>query len=81
MKAKNGSCVSLAKFEKLKSELAESNERMASLTLQLEDMKVQKNQQEIEKENLGKQISNLKTENLKTGEEIVRLRNENQLLD
>jgi len=52
LKAKNGNCVSLAEFEKLKNELAESNERMTSSTLQLEEMNVQKNQQEIEKENL-----------------------------
>jgi len=43
VKAKNGSCVSLAEFEKLKSELADSTKKMASLTLQLEDMNVQKN--------------------------------------
>jgi len=37
VKAKNGSCVSLAEFEKLKSELAESNEKKTVLTSQLED--------------------------------------------
>jgi len=60
MKAKNGSCLSLAEFEKLKNELAEANEKMTSLTSQLKEMNVQKNQQEIEKENLGKQVSDFK---------------------
>jgi len=46
MKAKNGNCVSLAEFEKLKSELAETNEKMSSLTLQLEKMNIQKNQRD-----------------------------------
>ena len=71
MKAKNGNCVSLAEFEKLKNELAESNERMTYLSLQLEEMNVQKNQQEREKEDLGKQIFDLKAENLKSGEENI----------
>jgi len=71
MKAKNGNCVSLAEFEKLKNELAESNERMTYLSLQLEEMNVQKNQQEREKEDLGKQIFDLRAENLKSGEENI----------
>jgi len=81
MKAKNGNCVSLAEFEKLKSELAETNEKMSSLTLQLEEMNMQKNQQEIEKGNLVKHISELKAENLKIDEDNICLRSENQLLD
>ena len=80
MKAKNGNCVSLAEFEKLKNDLAENKEKIISLSLQLEEMNMQKNQQEIEKEDLGKQISELKAENLRSGEENIRLLNENQLL-
>ena len=81
MKAKNGNCVSLAEFEKLKSELAETNEKISSLNLQLEEMNMQKNQHEIEKENLVKHISKLKAENLKIDKDNIRLRSENQLLD
>jgi len=81
VKAKNGSCVSLAEFEKLKSELAESKEKNVTLSSQLEEMSLQKKQQKVETESLEKQISDLKAVSLKTGEEITQLRNENQLLD
>ena len=81
VKAKNGSCVSLAEFEKLKSELAESKDKNAALSSQLQELSLQKKQQEVETESLEKQISDLRVANLKAGEEITQLRNENQLLD
>ena len=81
VKAKNGSCVSHADFEKLKSELAESKDKNAALSSQLQDMSLQKKQQEVETEGLEKQISDLKAASLKASEEITQLRNENQLLD
>jgi len=40
---------------------------------------MQKNQQEIEKENLVKHISELKVENLKIDEDNIRLRSENEI--
>ncbi|XP_068501109.1 uncharacterized protein [Phaseolus vulgaris] len=80
MKAKNGNCVSLSEFEKLKNDLVEYKEKMSSLSLQLEEMKKQKNEQEVEKEDLGKEISELKSKNLRSDKENARLLKENQLL-
>ncbi|XP_068497947.1 uncharacterized protein [Phaseolus vulgaris] len=80
MKEKNGNCVSLSEFEKLKNDLAEYKERMNSLSLELEKMKKQKKEQEIENEGLGKEISDLKNENLKSSAENAQLFKDNQLL-
>ncbi|XP_068500122.1 uncharacterized protein [Phaseolus vulgaris] len=80
MKEKNGNCVSLSEFEKLKNDLAEYKERMNSLSLELEKMKKQKKEQEIENEGVGKEISDLKNENLKSSAKNAQLFKENQLL-
>lgn len=80
MKEKNGNCVSLSEFEKLKNDLAEYKDRMNSLSLELEKVVEQKEQQEIENEGLGKEISDLKNENLKCITENAQLCKENQLL-
>jgi len=81
LKAKNGNCVTLADFEKLKNDLAESNEKNAALSLQLKEMSLESKQQGIEKENLEKKVSDLEAASSKIGEEINDLRNNNQLLE
>ena len=81
LKAKNGNCVTLAEFEKLKNDLAESNEKNVALSLQLEEMSLQSKQQGIEKENLEKKVCDLEAASSKIGEEINDLRNNNQLLE
>jgi len=68
MKEKNGNCVSLSEFEKLKTDLAEYKEKMSSLSWQLEEMKKQKNE-EVAKEGLGKEVLELKSENLRSSKE------------
>ena len=80
MKEKNGNCVSLSEFEKLKTDLAEYKKKISSLSCQLEEMKKQKNEEEVAKEGLGKEIAELKSENLRSGKENAQLLKENQLL-
>ena len=80
MKEKNGNCVSLSEFEKLKTDLAKYKEKMSSLSWQLEEMKKQKNEEEAVKEGLGKEIAELKSENSRFGKENAQLLKENQLL-
>ena len=81
LKEKNGNCVALSEFDKLKNDFAEYKEKMSSLSVQLEDIKKQKKEREIEIEGLGKKISDLENENLKSVEENVRLCKENQGLN
>ena len=81
MKEKNGDCVALSEFDKLKNDFAEYKEKMSSLSVQLEEIKKQKKEREVEIEGLGKKISYLKNENLKSSEENVRLCKENQILN
>jgi len=81
MKEKNGNCVALSEFDKLKNDLAEYKEKMSSLSSQLEEMKKQKKEQEVEIEGLGKEIFDLKNENLKSSKENAQLCEENQLLN
>ncbi|XP_068483422.1 golgin IMH1-like [Phaseolus vulgaris] len=81
MKEKNGNCVSLSEFEKLRTDLAEYKEKTSSLFEQLEEMKKQKSEQEVAKEDFKKEIVELKNESLRSSEENAQLRKENQLLN
>jgi len=51
------------------------------LSEQLEEMKKQKNEQEVAKEDFRKEIVELKNESLRSSEENVQLRKKNQLLN
>jgi len=62
MKEKSGRYVSLTEFEMLKADLAENKEKAGSLSLQLEEMKKQKEEEEVLKNGLEKENAELKKE-------------------
>ncbi len=73
IKEKTKSHVTSAEFEKLKREAAESNEKIALLNSQIDELSAVNNRQETEKEKL-------KSENVKLSAQTLALNSENQEL-